>query len=65
MKIDTKRLIRALTEYRKRKLELAGTDSDENYYVESEVREMQNTIREGESLTSKFTSNGLYDKRGE
>ena len=62
MKIDTKKLSRALTEYRKRKLELAGNDSDENSYVESEVREMQNTIRDGESLTSKFTSNGLYDK---
>ena len=62
MKIDTKKLFRALTEYRKRKLELAGTDSDENSYVESEVKEMQNTIRDGESLTSKFTSNGLYDK---
>lgn len=62
MKIDTEKLFKALKEYRERKLELAENDGDEEYYVESEVREMQNTISQGELLASRFTSNGLYDK---
>jgi hypothetical protein len=62
MKIDTEKLFKALKEYRERKLELAENDGDEKYYVETEVREMQNTISEGELLTSRFTSHGLYNK---
>ena len=62
MKIDTEKLLKAIEEYRERKLELAENDADEKYYVESEMREMQNTISQGELLTSRFTSNGLYDK---
>ena len=57
MKIDTEKLFKALEEYRERKLELAENDGDEKYYVETEVREMRNTISEGELLTSRFTSN--------
>ena len=63
MKIDTEKLLKALEEYRERKLELAENDADEKNYVESEMREMQNTISQGELLTSRFTSNGLYKKK--
>jgi hypothetical protein len=60
MKIDTDAVFPALKLYRERKLDLSGNDSEQRSYVESEVKDMQNVVRNMEQIVRRFEVSGLY-----